>query len=177
VANGLYNIMNELEHDKFTDNDSLISRIEELYERSRNISYEDIESNYDDYDSQIHELLNKLSGEEIKVYIIGNQPAFWNRVSAKQKSEMLLVLIEIMVNMKKHHGATSVVVEFKQDKKTGIIHYKDNGRGFPHEFAFGNGLKNTVSRIKSLNGESNFGKTELGGATITIKFPLESDNL
>lgn len=178
VANGLYGIMNELEHSKTLDKEPLITRIEGLYEKSRNISYEEVSPDTNaDYDSQIHELFDDFTNEQTDVIAVGNQQTFWDKVTEGQKSELLLVLSEMMVNMKKHSGANSVVVRFTQDSNNGFIYYNDNGRGFPPDFEHGNGLKNTVSRIKSLNGEVNFGKSEKGGASITISFPLEHNKL
>lgn len=178
VANGLYRIMNELEHRQTIDREPLMTRIEALYEKSRNISYEeDSTVNEKEYDDQIHELVSNFSNEQTGVFVVGNQPTFWKRVNGKQKSELSLVLSEIMVNMKKHSGASSVVIRFILEDNNGLISYTDNGKGFPSSFEFNNGLKNTVSRINTIKGRINFGKSEQGGASITISFPLEPGNI
>lgn len=178
VANGLYIIMNELEHGKTIGKEELISRIEGLYEKSRNISYEDADiKNKADYDKDIHQLFNDFSAGQTNVYAVGNQPAFWSKVTPVQKRELLLVLKELLVNMKKHSGATNVSVVFRQEDNKGFITYKDDGTGFPPNVEFGNGLKNTVNRIKLLNGEVIFGKSEKDGASVAISFPLEPNEL
>lgn len=178
VANGLYVIMNELEHGKIIEKNELIARIEELYEKSRNISYEDADiENKADYDKEIHQLFNDFSAGQTNVYAVGNQPAFWSMVTPVQKRELLLVLKELLVNMKKHSGATNVSVVFRQEDNKGFITYKDDGIGFPPNVEFGNGLKNTVNRIKLLNGEVIFGKSEKNGASVAISFPLEPNEL
>jgi two-component sensor histidine kinase len=177
VANGLYGIMNELEHVETIERETLMNRIEGLYEQSRNISYEEITpAATAGYNEHIHDLLNSFSDEYRKVIIIGNQPAFWSNILPTQKRELELVLNEIMINMKKHSQARNVVILFKQVHNMGMIQYKDDGAGFPAGFQFGNGLNNTVSRIKSLEGELNFGKSEKGGAAIAISFPLKPTN-
>jgi tetratricopeptide (TPR) repeat protein len=178
VANGLYGIMNELEHSKMIEREPLINKIEGLYEKSRNISYEDIPSgNTIDYNSQIHDMLNSFANKLTKVIVVGNQPTFWSRITVAQKSELQLILNEIMINMKKHSQAKNVVIVFKKGDTKAFITYKDDGMGFPSNYKFGNGLNNTVSRIKSINGEINFEKNEKGGVSISIGFPLESSKI
>lgn len=173
VANNLYRIMNELEHTDSIDKEALLDNIEGLYEKSRDISYEDSSSdNSSETDKQVHKLLMAFHNERTKVFIVGNEQAYWNRITNIQKKELQLVLDEMMVNMMKHSQAKNVVIEFKQDQNKGFITYKDDGVGFPSNVEFGNGLNNTVSRIKSLNGEINFGKSDKDGALVAISFSL-----
>ena len=75
--------------------------------------------------------------------------------------------------MKKHSQAKNVVLQFKQEHNKGLIQYKDDGIGMSADRKFGNGLNNTVSRIKSLQGAINFEKNERAGLPIVISFPLE----
>lgn len=178
VANGLYGIMNVLEHSDRIDRDPLLTRIEELYEKSRDISYEEPAFTDDkDYDQQIHDLLDEFTNEQTKVFAVGNQPLFWNKVTSVQKKQVLLILREIMTNMKKHSGASNVVIKFKEHNNTGTIYYSDDGKGFPVDFTFSNGLNNTVNRIQSLKGDIIFGKSDKGGAAIAISFPLQSSKI
>lgn len=174
VANGLYGIMNELEHSKTLDREPLINKIEVLYEKSRDISYENVsaETAVNDHKKLVHDLLHSFANEKLNVFMVGNEPTFWNKISDNQKQELQLVLNEIMINMKKHSQAKKVAIGFKTESAQAFINYRDDGTGFPLNLEFGNGLKNTVSRIKSMNGEINFGKSDSGGASITISFPL-----
>jgi len=130
-----------------------------------------------DYDKQIHALLNEFTNEQTRVFVVGNQPVFWNKVTSVQKDQLLLILREIMTNMKKHSGATNVVVKCKEDNNSGTISYSDDGKGFPADIQYGNGLNNTVNRIQALNGEIIFGKSDKGGASIAIRFPLQSSKV
>ena len=177
VANGLYTIMNELEHRPDIEREPLMNKIEGLYEKSRNISYEDApEEHTADYDSQVHGLLTSFANDQTKVFVIGNQPAFWDRISHTQKHEIQLILNELMVNMKKHSQASTVSVKFRQEGDRGFITYKDDGIGLPENMKYGNGLQNTVNRTKTLHGEIIFGKNEKAGVSIEISFPLEPRN-
>ena len=174
MANGLYGIMNELEHSEDIKRDPLLTRIESLYEKSRDISKEEMSFADDkDYDKQIHALLNEFTNEQTRVFVVGNQPVFWNKVTSVQKDQLLLILREIMTNMKKHSGATNVVVKCKEDNNS----YSDDGKGFPADIQYGNGLNNTVNRIQALNGEIIFGKSDKGGASIAIRFQLQSSKV
>jgi tetratricopeptide (TPR) repeat protein len=174
VANGLYIIMNELEHQQELERETLINKIEGLYEKSRNISYEDTTPlSSAGYDVKVHDLLTSFANMHTKVIVIGNQPAFWNNITGHQKKELQLSLNELMVNMQKHSQAKNVVIGFKQEQHTAFIDYKDDGVGLPADVSFGNGLNNTVCRIKSLNGEVNFDNTRQAGVSIKIRFPLE----
>ncbi|RYY19931.1 MAG: ATP-binding protein [Chitinophagaceae bacterium] len=175
VANGLYRIMNELEHVESIDKEPLLNNIEQLYERSRDISYEDPVVSHPKNDSQFHDLITSYAKNGRRVIGIGNQQPFWQNITAAQKEQLYLVMSELMVNMDKHSKARSVVVQFKVDGRHAYIHYKDDGIGFPSDHNFGNGLKNTVSRIKRLNGEVNFGKNGDSGVSIEISFPLETN--
>lgn len=175
VANGLYRIMNELEHGKTIEKEPLLDKIEVLYERSRDISYEDVSPvNTADHSKQIHNSLMVFNNEQTKLSVVGNDPAFWNRVTTAQKQELQLVLDEIMVNMKKHSQAKNAAISFKQENDRGLITYKDDGVGFPPGSGFGNGLNNTVNRIKSLKGDITFGKNGESGVLISISLPLQS---
>ena len=176
VANGLYGIMNELEHSNTIEREPLIDKIEGLYERSRNISYEDSTFTHSkDYDKQIPLLLTSFANKQTNVIIVGDQQIFLSKITGVQKHELYLVLNEIMINMKKHSCAKNVVIHFKTENNKGFINYKDDGVGFKDDQKFGNGLNNTVSRIKSLNGEVNFEKNESGGVSIAISVPLQSN--
>ncbi len=173
VANGLYRIMNELEHGADIDKEPLLNRIELLYEKSRDISYEDTPIDHESFGQHIQQSLTSFAIADTKVITVGNQQTFWNKVSAVQKHELQLVLEELMVNMHKHSKARNVSVRFREENNTAFIQYKDDGIGFKDQVEFGNGLHNTVNRIKAINGEINFGKSGEEGLAILIKFPLE----
>lgn len=176
VANGLYHIMNELEHKEEIEKEPLITKIEGLYEKSRNISYEERPDTSANFPKKIHELLAVYSNDQTKVIVIGNQAGYWNVVNAIQKQELQLVLQELLVNMRKHSGAKNVVIRFQLENDRVLVHYKDDGKGFPTGMNFGNGLQNTVNRIETLRGEIIFGESAEAGVTITISLPLDTNH-
>lgn len=177
VAAGLYNIMNELEHGKELKREQLLNKIEVLYEKSRNISYESVQGNDNkEYDQQLFQLLRSFANTQTQVFLVGGGGSFLNKLTPYQQQELQLVLNEIMINMKKHSHAKNVVIQFRQEDGKAFINYKDDGVGFSTDHTSGNGLNNTVSRMKALKGDIIFGKTDRGGLTISINFPLASIN-
>jgi tetratricopeptide (TPR) repeat protein len=176
VANGLYRIMNELEHRETIAREPLLNKIEELYEKSRDISYEQLPQDSEEYDQQIYLLVTSFANGQTNIFIAGNEKAFWNKLSSSQKRELKLVLEEVLVNMRKHSRAKNVVFRFREQNGTGYISYKDDGLGFSPGLKFGNGLNNTVNRIKSINGQINFGESSKDGVSILVSFPLTSFN-
>lgn len=174
VANGLYRIMNELEHGTSIEKEPLLTKIDDLYEKSRDISYEAEHYRSDEvYAKQMEQLLTGFGNDETQVHTSGNEPFFWSRLSGLQKRELELVLNELMVNMKKHSRAKQVFVSFSIEGNNAAIQYTDDGVGFGDGHQNGNGLTNTVNRIKTLNGEINFGKNGDAGVGISISLPLQ----
>lgn len=177
VAAGLYNIMNELEHGVELDRELLINKIEWLYEKSRNISHEEVlVSDNTDYEKKIFQLLRSFANAQTRIRIVGGGDAFLKKLTPYQEQELQLVLNEIMINMKKHSNAKNVVIRFRQKGDKGFINYEDDGIGFRDGHIARNGLNNTVTRMKSLKGNIIFGKSDRGGASISISFPLQSSN-
>ena len=117
--------------------------------------------------------MTAFAKNDLKVLIVGNEQEFWDKVTSSQKIELKLILEEMMINMQKHSDAGNVLVHFRHSNDTGFIHYKDDGVGFPSPFKFGNGLNNTVTRIKSMKGEINFEKSGDRGISLSISFPLK----
>lgn len=173
VANGLYRVMNELEHRDTIDKEFLLNKIERLYERSRDISYEPTRDNRAEHSQPIQELLSSYNSSGINVTISGNEQAFWNQLTPLQKRELQLVLEELMVNMRKHSQAAKVSIDFAQDGDRANVIYTDDGVGLPQEMKAGNGINNTVTRIKSLGGAIIFEKNGVSGLSVSISFPLQ----
>lgn len=176
VANGLYRIMNELEHGTTIDKEPLINKIDDLYEKSRDISYEgNTYRNDETYARHIQHLLAGFDNKQTHVQVTGNEQGFWNKISGRQKNELELVLNELMINMKKHSQAKNVLISFKEEGNNTFINYRDDGIGLQPGQQWGNGLNNTVNRIKGLNGNITFGKSREGGVHILISLPLQSE--
>ncbi|WP_276090310.1 tetratricopeptide repeat-containing sensor histidine kinase [Pedobacter sp. JY14-1] len=173
VANGLYRVMNEVEHSKELDKEYLLDRLEEMYEQSRDISYEKETSDEHDFPGRISKIVMDFSTEKIRVVLVGNDENLWTDVSPEAKFEIRHVLEELMINMKKHSGANNVVIKFYKANNYLNVEYTDDGIGiYDDKPVFNNGLSSTGNRIDRLNGKITFGSVNGKGLRIKITFPL-----
>lgn len=162
VANGLYCIMTEIEHENTIEKETLLDKIEVLYERSRNISYEPSGAAHNDFSGTISGLLTAFASSTTKVYVTGNSKPLWDRITTQAQLEIEQVLQELMINMKKHSDAQNVVIKFESHNDKIQILYIDDGIGFPADFHYGNGLTNAENRIKRIGGNFTFEEISKG---------------
>jgi tetratricopeptide (TPR) repeat protein len=172
VANGLYRVMTEIENQEEIDKDRVLDKIEDLYEKSRDISYEEVKFTDQNFHERVSELIKSFATDTTKVALAGNDPQLWKKVTAQVKYEIENILQELMVNMGKHSGASNVAVRFEQKQNKINIYYTDNGIGMPEEMRFNNGLRNTGTRIESIHGEITFDTKVEKGLKIQISFPI-----
>lgn len=172
VANGVYQILTEIENQDELDKNRILYKLESVYEKSRDISYENLNTtNQEDFRDKISQLLSSFQNENRKIFIVGNEEKIWDNLSEPQKEEMYHVLQELMVNMKKHSQADLVVVRFENLKNITHIYYSDNGVGIKEKLNPKNGLRNTENRIHSMNGTIIFDLQTEKGLKINISLP------
>lgn len=174
VANGIYRIMTEIEYKDTIDRDAILDKLEVMYNKSRDISYEteEPEKVEDPYNVRLMELMKSFATERCRVRIAGNDTDFWDVIDKPTKAEIRQVLQELMVNMNKHSQATDVVVRFEKKAAHLYIYYIDDGIGIDKETPHGNGLTNMVTRIESLGGHLTFVNEITQGLRLTIAIPL-----
>jgi len=97
VANGLYRVMTEIENNVEIDKEIILDKIEDLYEKSRDISYDEMPHAKQNFDDKITSLLTSFATSTTKVFIAGNTANLWNNVDATVKYEVEHVLQELMV--------------------------------------------------------------------------------
>ncbi|WP_395803468.1 ATP-binding protein [Daejeonella sp.] len=174
VANGIYQIMTEIENNKEIIHEHILDKMESLYERSRDISYDVLAKANEDnsFENTIRELLVSFASEETKVIIVGNTNELWKHLPYQDQFEIKQVLQELMVNMRKHSRATQVAIRFELKDDKIFIYYTDNGIGISDGIKFKNGLTNTGNRINSINGNINFGTSTRGGLNVQLIIPI-----
>ncbi|TJZ63541.1 tetratricopeptide repeat protein [Sphingobacterium olei] len=174
VANGLYRVMKEIEYKQVIDREYTLDKLEEMYNRSRDISYESEEQPKTEqpYHERLTELIKSFATENRRVLIAGNDGELWHAIDQEGKDNIRHVLQELMVNMDKHSQAAHVVVRFEKTGHQLHIYYTDDGIGIKKDTVHGNGLTNTVSRIEKLGGKINFDDETVKGLKVEITIPF-----
>ncbi|STD55176.1 tetratricopeptide repeat-containing sensor histidine kinase [Empedobacter falsenii] len=173
VANGIYHVMSDIENKSEFNRDQILDKLEVVYEISRDISYDKIDENQqENFAEKLAQLISSYDSEQVKIYLIGNEKELWRNVKDYAKTEVFLVMQELLTNMKKHSEASRVILNFKEENQQIIINYSDNGIGIS-DLKPKNGLQNTVSRISNLNGDVIFETENVNGLKIKIIFPIQ----
>ncbi len=174
VANGIYRVMSEIEYSEHLDKDNILDSLELMYEKSRDISYEsEGELNTEDFKATLGDMLKSFSTLTTRIIIVGNSTALWEKIKENIQKEVLLICQEMMVNMSKHSKATEVSIQFDISDSALNLKYSDNGIGFNNQSIYGNGLKNTETRIEKLNGAIIFDSEEGNGLRVFLTIPLK----
>ncbi|MCW3463457.1 tetratricopeptide repeat-containing sensor histidine kinase [Chitinophaga nivalis] len=172
VANGLHRIMSELQYQPVIEKEKLLDKIDNLYNKSRDLSYEKPPVYEEGFQTEIIQLLASFQTDAIHIMTVGNNEHLWENIADDTKEHVKLILQELLVNMKKHSDARNVAVRFEQTDGQIFMQYTDDGVGLPAEHTPGNGLKNTVSRIKNMNGRITFDSDPKKGLKVRISFPI-----
>lgn len=174
VANGIYQVMAKIENQENIDKNEMLDELEFVYEKSRDISYEKIDSKEEeeDFSKKISELIASFKNESINTYVAGNDKTIWKDLKISTQEEVYQIVRELLVNMKKHSQADRVVFKFERINNFITISYTDNGIGISGELIYKNGLTSTVSRIENIHGEIIFDTEIEKGLKITISFPI-----
>ena len=171
VANKVYHVMSEVENSPEVDRDNLLDKLELLYNISRDISYESEDVwQGGNFGEQLSEMLQSYSSELTEVLIVGNEKEIWTDINASSKTELFILMQELMTNMKKHSKAESVVIKFSRTDCINIL-YTDDGIGIKDSIKK-NGLTNTENRIKIIGGTITFDNIHKRGLTIGLSFPF-----
>lgn len=172
VANRIYQIMSQVENKEVIDKDALLFGLENAYETSRDISYDnkDINENQS-FSEQLHKMLDSYSSGSVKLISNGNSEKLWEGVNFQNKTEIYLILQELMTNMKKHSRASIVSLKFSKENSAINISYTDNGIGI-EQLSPKNGLQNMENRINAINGTIIFDKETNNLLKINISFPV-----
>lgn len=173
VANGIYQIMTKIENHQDISRNETLDDLEDVYKKSRNISYDSNDDNTDEnFYEKIRKLVSYFKNENTETYLAGNDAELWKNTAPPTRSEIYQILREMLVNMKKHSRADRVILQFKKVENNIEISYSDNGIGIQNKSFFKKGLQNVVSRIENLNGDIIFDNETEKGLKINLSFPI-----
>jgi signal transduction histidine kinase len=168
----VYYILKKVQNDDVPHKDWLVNHIDEVYERARDISRELTPETNENFHEYISERLKAFATDNTAVLLVGNNKELWNKINPVCRAELKNVLQELMVNMRKHSRAASVVVKFEDLGEMCRIFYSDDGVGIAENKIWGQGLNNTENRMKVIGGEITFDNKVNEGFQITITFPF-----
>lgn len=172
VANGIYQVMTKIENQDDFNKEQTLDELEFVYEKSRDISYENPDSHDEAFHEKISKLVASFKNEAINTFTVGNQKETWKDTTNSTQADVYQVIRELLVNMKKHSKASNVIFKFERINNQINIQYTDNGIGISDELIFKNGLSNTVSRIENIHGKITFETKTEKGLKINLSFPV-----
>lgn len=177
LANDMFEAMVYAETQDFSQADQkqkLVKNLDSIYNKTRDISREsnNIDTG-DNFSAVLKDMLSDYKTEDTNILFIKYDKVDWHSVSEPKKIAVYRVLQELMVNMKKHSGASVTVLRFNADGKKITIQYNDNGKGMePDKIFYKNGLQNAETRMKSVNGSITFDNEPEKGFRALIEFTL-----
>ncbi|MEO0570202.1 MAG: ATP-binding protein [Bacteroidota bacterium] len=173
LANDVYGVMTAVQHQKGTPNDDILDQLEDIYQRTRDISHDTRElATGAAFAIELKDMVQGFSGSGTKVLIKGLERIPWEKLSEHKCVALHRTLKELLVNMKKHSGAGLVALNFGIKRKRLQVEYSDNGIGVQPGQQHGVGLQNTENRIQSVGGQFTFGGVAGKGAKATLTIPL-----
>jgi len=176
LANDVYNAMTFAETKELVseNKESLVTKLEDIYSRTRNISKENASINTGpEFGNELREMIAAYSNAEATVIINGFDTIDWNTIEPNKKIALFRVTQELFVNMKKHSQCTFAVLTIKKIKNNLQIDYSDNGVGqVKNRTNLKNGLHNVENRIHAIKGTVTFDNTSDTGFKLSIVFPI-----
>jgi signal transduction histidine kinase len=152
--------------------DSLIQKLDHIYNRVRRISRENNEIDTKvNYAVNLKEMLSTYNSPTTNVIINNIEKVTWDLIDDVKKVAVYRVLQELMVNMKKHSEASIVVLKFENATNKILIDYTDNGKGCQKDKIIKNGLQNMENRIRAIKGTIIFDTEPNKGFKVKITLP------
>ncbi len=173
LANDMSDTLNYIDnHDKIPNDikDYLLDRLDDLYDRTRDISAEIDGFDSTDFAKSLKFLITQHNTEGVKVITNVTSGINWDKISDHKKMNIYRTLQELLVNMRKHSKATEVTVIFKSEGKKHFINYTDNGIGAEIENVHLRGLQNAETRIKNIGGSITFNSSKGNGFKAHLHF-------
>lgn len=181
VANSLYRVMKDIEGDGEVDREKILDKLDSIYAKSRDISYDKSDFIEPEFHETINELLLSSADNIVEIDLSGNKKSIWIGIGKHEKYQIKTIMQEIMDNMKNHSHATHVCWNFGRYQNRVEISYNDNGVGMKqnHNLMGQNnrekGLTIIRTLLSSMGGGIEFRNVESEGLDIKIYFPVKAN--
>lgn len=100
VANGLYQVMSRIEYNDDFSKNEILDKLEMMYQKSRDISYNPLSSSEKKFKDRISELCLSFQNSSRKIFVVGNEDAIWNTLNTDIKEEVFLIIAGIFSKYK-----------------------------------------------------------------------------
>ncbi|MRI02583.1 tetratricopeptide repeat protein [Kriegella sp. EG-1] len=152
----------------------VLDNLEKLYKQSRDFSREINEVDTGPYFwENLLAMIKLRTPTDVKLFIRGAKEINWNIIPSTTKTTLFKIIQELMINLKKHSGASIVAITFQNANSVLQINYEDDGNGAtPEELRLKNGLLNTEKRILAIGGSIIFESEKGKGFKAAIQFPI-----
>ncbi|WP_144038387.1 tetratricopeptide repeat-containing sensor histidine kinase [Soonwooa buanensis] len=173
VANKIYQILSFVENSKTVDRNALIFSLDNVYEITRDISYDKDFNENQNFVSQLSNMRSSYLSDSTKIFFVGNDEKIWTDVNFQIKTEVYLIIQELLTNMKKHSQASVVSIKFEKNENYIHMTYTDNGIGIK-KLSPKNGIQNMENRIQTIHGNITFDTETNHLLKIKISFPIKN---
>ncbi|WP_435522294.1 hypothetical protein [Chryseobacterium indoltheticum] len=95
VANGIYQVMTKIENQDNFNKEQALDELEYVYEKSRDISYENPDSQDEKFHEKISKLVASFKNDEVKTFTVGNQEETWENVTKSTQTEIYQIIREL----------------------------------------------------------------------------------
>lgn len=177
VANDVFNTIafaetKDLSYNK--NKEILLSNLDSIYTATRNISRENNNSlKESQFKAELKDMITRFNSNDVNIIIKDLDNIDWNTLKNIKKTIVYRVLLELLVNMKKHSKCNLVVLTFNYNKNNLEINYCDNGNGaILNEIISGNGIQNIRNRILDSEGNITFETEPNKGFKTNFTIPL-----
>lgn len=177
LANDISQVLSFAESNDIENSDNkekLLSNLDQIYYKARNISKENSFINTDEtYLPILKEMISGYKTSNVNILLNGFDTVNWNKIGRSKKIILYRVLQELFENMKKHSNASLVSFTIKVHDKNLTGTYIDNGDWEKNNrLILKNGLQNVENRIKTINGTITFVNNVEKGFKANFNFPI-----
>lgn len=177
IANDVFNTIAFAETKDLSFNKNkeiLLSNLDSIYTTTRDISRENNSLlKESQFKLELEDMITRFNSNDVNIIVKDLDNIDWNALNNIKKTIVYRVLLELLVNMKKHSKSSLTVLTFNYNKNNLEINYCDNGDGaILDKIISGNGIQNIKNRILDSEGNITFETEPNKGFKTNFIIPL-----